>query len=151
MKKNRVFIFFFIIVAIILLVFSIFFSNDNTNETVKSFEACKQSFEHIIKIVDVEIKKDEVKSFLYDGENMLYRGDETIYLDDENILNIKNFGKYKFDGIDIYDNQIVFLYGPGMEYVIYSENNEYVVDVGKNETFKCGLADNWNYIRVTRI
>lgn len=151
MKKIREFTFIVIAIALILLVSNIFFSNENTNEILESFEACKQSFENAIKSIDVEIKQGERKSFLYDEGNTLYRSDEAIHIDDEVIINIKNFGKYKFDGIDIYNNQIVFVYGPGMEYVVYSENDECVVDVGKNETIKCHLANNWYYIRVKRM
>ena len=126
------------------------------------FDKYSDSFEKITETIKAaggsgaimySIDKDDNTLTSY-GENR-----NIIYLDDDiYIKDVKDFSKYVTDCIKYFSEreQVIFFYGIGKEYVVYSENDSVkksdilkLLDIKNNSpTIKYKIKDNWYYVRL---
>ena len=155
------------VAAVILgvLFYQNFYSDRNWNndpELSAQFDKYSGSFDKIAETIKAEGGSGEIMYSMDKDDNTLtsYGTNRNIvYLDDDAYINdVKNFSNYVTDCIKYSSesNQVIFFYGVGLEYVVYSENDNVtkkdilkLIDIKNNShTIKYKLKDNWYYVRL---
>ncbi len=115
------------------------------------FEKYQSDFEAVYEIVKSDYEKLEAEKGIYlmtDGNlERLEDNLETVIVIDsttKELERVKNFRKYVFDGVDAYEDELVFIYG-GQEYIIHAcDGKKPDYDFLKGLDFYTGrLAEGW--------
>lgn len=122
------------------------------------FEKYQSDFEAVYEIVKSDYEKLEAEKAIYlmtDGnlERLEDNLDTVIVIDSmtKELERVENFRKFVFDGVDAYEDKLVFVYG-GQEYIIHTyDGKKPDYNFLKEHDFYTGkLAEGW-YVAKLRL